>query len=83
MVKSKNITAPKAKDTANTPWNLKRFSAEYLPFRKEEYPVSLDSLIQGPPNDIENLMSSYSIHEQVQANENYVKEIDEEILEES
>ena len=57
-----------------------RTTRHFFPFRKDEHPVSLDSLIQGTPNDIENLMSSYSIIEQVNANKNYVKEIDEEIL---
>ena len=44
MVKSKNITAPKAKDTAKTPYNLKRFSAKYLPFRKEEFDPAIGLL---------------------------------------
>ena len=58
MVKSKNITAPKANDTAKNPYNLKRFSAEYHPFRKEEFDpaIGLLSLIFFPVtfNDTES-----------------------------
>ena len=50
MVISKNITAPKANDTAKIPYNLKRFSTEYLPFKKEELDpaIGLLSLIFFP-----------------------------------
>ncbi len=56
-----------------------RTTRHFFPFRKIEMPTSLDILDKGIVNDINFLLSPYTIDQQVEANKKYLEEIDEEI----
>jgi nicotinamide mononucleotide adenylyltransferase len=56
-----------------------RTTRHFFPFRKIEIPTKLDLLSKSNENDIGFLLSSYSKDQQAKANQNYLKEIDEEI----
>lgn len=56
-----------------------RTTRHFLPFRKLDEPVPLDSLIKGEPQDISHLLADVDIEEEITHNVGYIAEIDEEI----
>tara|TARA_B100000963_G_scaffold361656_1_gene398486 strand:+ start:4650 stop:5654 length:1005 start_codon:yes stop_codon:yes gene_type:complete len=56
-----------------------RTTRHFFPFRKIDMPTSLTVLNKGIANDINFLLSPYTIDQQVEANKKYLEEIDEEI----
>ena len=56
-----------------------RSTRHFFPFRKTEIPTSLSSLEQAESCDIGHLLTSYSTSQQVEANQNYLTEVEEEL----
>ena len=56
-----------------------RSTRHFFPFRKNEMPTELRELTQGESENIDHLLTSYTLSEQVEANESYLREVDEEL----
>lgn len=56
-----------------------RSTRHFFPFRKDEIPTELSSLMKDEPIDIQHLLTSYTTAEQVEANKRYLREVDEEL----
>jgi hypothetical protein len=57
-----------------------RSTRHFFPFRKDEIPTKLSSLMQDQVNDIQHLLTSYTTADQVKANRSYLREVDEELV---
>ncbi len=56
-----------------------RSTRHFFPFRKDEVPTLLKKLEKKEPIDISHLLTSYSIEQQIIANQNYLKEVEAEL----
>jgi cytidyltransferase-like protein len=57
-----------------------RTTRHFFPFRKNDHPVPLHSLVQGSQIDIDYLLESTSIFDEIKLDEQYVEEIVEELV---
>ena len=57
-----------------------RTTRHFFPFRKEDFPIKLEKLDKGTPQNIGYLLDKLSLNEEIIIDENYIHEIDEEIV---
>ena len=57
-----------------------RTTRHFFPFIKSNKPTKLDSLVKTHSCSIDNLISSDTVEEEIVCNQNYIKEIDNELI---
>jgi len=57
-----------------------RTTRHFFPFRKENFPVTLDELKKGDSYNIDYLIGDLSLEDEIVVDKNYINEIDEEIM---
>lgn len=83
FINEKHSTITK-KDVINKALNQKLFeprsTRHFFPFKKDDIPTKLDRLIKSKNSSIKHLISQKTIQEEIVCNQNYIKEIEYELI---